>query len=194
MRYVLYNDRVTLATQPIRATPPNVSVSAPSSAEGGTSVAVEWTGPNSDLDYIEVAATGSDTSINRIRTKEGSPLLLQMPPDPGTYEIRYVLYNGRVPLAASPIEVTAPNVSLSAPSEASAGETIIVEWTGPDAHLDYIAISAIGSKGGQQLAQTRTGKGSPLTIKVPQEPGTYEIRYVLYTDRVILERTRIVVK
>ena len=88
--------------------------------------------------------------INYAYTREGSPLKLQMPPEPGTYEIRYILSQDRQILASRSIEVTPVSAQLKTPGTASAASEIVVEWQGPDYENDYISVAKIGSRGNQQ--------------------------------------------
>ena len=73
-------------------------------------------------------------------TRDGSPLKLTMPIDPGTYEVRYVMSQGRKILAAQTIEVTAVSAVLDAPGRAKAGEKHPGRLGGPELsgrlHLD----------------------------------------------------------
>ncbi len=196
LRYVLYNDRVILAAAPIRATASSASVSGPSEAAAGSYALVEWAGPDSNLDFVDIAPVGAagNKGLNVVRTKGGSPLRIQMPAEPGAYELRYVLYNDRVILARASIKVTPPEVTLSAPSSVGSGQPIVVEWTGPNADLDFIAIAPVGVPGNKDAGKTQTREGSPLIVKAPDAPGDYEVRYVLYNGREILARKPITVE
>ena len=91
--------------------------------------------------------------------------------------------NGAEP-AATPLR-SGP-ATLDAAPRAPSGSELEVRWTGPDNASDYVAIAASGSPGGQQLSYTRTNQGSPLTLRVPDEPGQYELRYIQNQSRTIL--------
>ncbi|MEM9709908.1 MAG: VWA domain-containing protein [Pseudomonadota bacterium] len=196
LRYILYNGRSILAAQPITVTPSTATVAAPSEASAGTFVAVDWTGPEADLDYVDIAPLGTPghQAENRVRVSEGQPLQLQMPASPGDYEVRYILYNGREILARTPLTVLPPDVTLSAPASVAAGAPMIVEWTGPNANLDFISIAVAGDAGNQYAARARTNEGSPLAIEAPDAPGEYELRYVLYNGREVLARQTLIVE
>lgn len=79
-----------------------------------------------------------------------------------------------------------PDASVSAPETASAGETIVVEWTGPDYHRDYIAVAEAGADGRHYENYTYTRDGSPVKLEMPADPGDYEVRYVQRQGRKIL--------
>jgi hypothetical protein len=85
------------------------SVNAPNSAEIATQILVEWTGPGKPEDFLTIARPDQPPSaaLNRTPVREGSPLRLWMPSDPGEYEVRYIFFSGRV-LAKAPITIAAP--------------------------------------------------------------------------------------
>jgi len=192
LRYVLDQDKTPLATQPITVVEPVVTITAPDETGAGETISVEWVGPNAPQDFIEVVESGNDKWHKFTYTREGSPLQIQMPPEPGNYELRYVLHQGRTTLATRPITVTQANVSLDAPSEAGIGDTILVNWVGPDEDRDQIVIAKVGDN--NYLGRTYTRKGNPLNLQIPAEPGDYEIRYVLDQDNTTLLTRPITVK
>lgn len=167
---------------------PDASVSAPETASAGETIVVEWTGPDEHRDYISMAGPDQPggSHVNFTYTREGSPLKLVMPPEPGDYEIRYIQRQGREVLASHPVTVEAVEASLTAPETAAAGATIVVEWTGPDYHRDYIAVAEAGADGRHYENYTYTRDGSPLKLEMPADPGDYEVRYIQRQGRKIL--------
>ncbi|WP_440995891.1 vWA domain-containing protein [Arhodomonas sp. SL1] len=188
IRYIQRQGREILASQAVAVTAVEASLTAPSTAEAGATVPVQWQGPDYRRDYIAVAPAGSDSGehVNYTYTKEGSPLKLVMPPEPGDYEIRYIQRQGREILASQAVAVTAVEASLTAPSTAEAGATVPVQWQGPDYQRDYIAVAPAGSDSGEHVNYTYTKEGSPLKLVMPPEPGDYEIRYIQRQGREIL--------
>ncbi|MEO1136538.1 MAG: VWA domain-containing protein, partial [Pseudomonadota bacterium] len=63
--------------------------------------------------------------------------------------------------------------------EAMAGTNINVHWTGPDRRGDYIAIAEKGADKGSYLSYRYVSQGNPAALRLPVEPGDYEIRYML---------------
>ena len=120
---------------------PPATVSGPQSAPAGSMITVDWTGPNAKDDFIAAVDPETNKWITYNYTREGSPLSLQMPPKPGAYEIRYILSDGRKPLASQPITGTDVTATLSAPDELVAGPTVPVDWTGPDYKGDFISVT-----------------------------------------------------
>ncbi|WP_376691061.1 VWA domain-containing protein [Wenzhouxiangella sp. EGI_FJ10409] len=196
IRYVQRQDRTILARRPITVEPVEASLTAPDTAAAGDDITVEWQGPNYERDYISITRP-DDTAgkhINFTYTGEGSPLELRMPPDPGEYEIRYIQRQDRTVLAQRTITVEPVEASLSAPETAAAGDSITVEWQGPDYQRDYISIARPGDKSGSHINFGYTSEGSPLELTMPPEAGDYEIRYIQRQDRTVLARRTITVE
>ena len=135
---------------------PEASVSAPETAELGSTIKVDWEGPDAKSDYIAIFPAGDEDAryTSYTFTNNGNPLKLLMPNEPGDYEIRYILNQGKLTLASTPISITETEVSLSAPETAELGSTIKVEWEGPDANSDYIAIFPAGDEDARYTSYT----------------------------------------
>ncbi|GGL62638.1 VWA domain-containing protein [Wenxinia marina] len=191
VRYVLSQGNAIAATAPITVSDLAVSVVPPAEATAGDTVPVAWDGPDYAGDYIAVAVPGEDRSINYTYTRNGTPAMVQMPTEPGDYEIRYVLSQGNEIAATAPITVSDLAVSVTAPAEAVAGATVMVEWDGPDYSNDYIAVAEPGED--RSVNYTYTRNGNPAGVVMPTEPGTYEIRYVLAQGNEVAARTTITV-
>lgn len=196
IRYIRRQSREILASQPVTVEAVRASVSAPKTASAGETVVVRWTGPDYKDDHVTVSEVGSGANkyVNYTYTKNGSPLKLVMPPEPGDYEVRYIQRQGRKILASQSVTVEAVEARLSAPEIVSAGEVVAVEWTGPDYKDDYITVSEADTGANQYVHYTYTREGSPLQLAIPSEPGDYEIRYIQRQGRVILARQALVVE
>lgn len=72
------------------------------------------------------------------------------------------------------------DAAVSAPATAVAGSTVRVNWEGPDRERDYISVEHADktAAANSYLTYTYTQKGSPLELRMPAEPGTYEVRYI----------------
>jgi Ca-activated chloride channel family protein len=109
---------------------------------------------------------------------------LVVPPAPGRYTIRYFLSQDRTELASTTLEVTAPEVSLTAPATAVAGDTIEVGWVGPDYRDNYIGIGrADATRGDRWETFAYTREGQPLRVRVPATAGAYRVTYFLNQER-----------
>ncbi len=192
IRYHLRQDSEVLATKPITVYAVKADLTLPDTAPAGASIPVTWDGPNYPGDYLAVDEAGGNRYINYTNTSDGSPATLQMPPIPGDYEVRYVMRQDSTTLIRKPITVTAIKAQIVADGTATAGGELVVGWDGPDYQGDYIAISTPDSTRYETYANT--GGGNPVTIRVPDTPGSYEIRYVMRQDSTVLLRVPLTVE
>lgn len=190
LRYVLDESRQALARKPITVTPVTASLDAPDNAAAGADVAVVWTGPDYKDDYIVVARIGSGghKHIHYTYTRKGPSLMVQMPSEPGQYELRYIMAQGRSVLGTRPITVSDISASLSAPDSAAAGATIAIGWNGPDYKGDFLTVASPDMPDNKYVAYAYITKGTPLPLQMPANPGVYELRYVTAQDRRVLVR------
>ncbi|WP_324754129.1 vWA domain-containing protein [Roseovarius sp. Pro17] len=195
LRYVSSADGAVLATRAITMTPIKVALKVPATASAGEAVTIGWDGPNYQRDYVSVATPNSNGGnyINYTYTENSDPLTIVMPPEAGDYEVRYVMAQDNTIMARAQISVQEVGAKLAAPDTAAAGETVSVEWTGPGYDRDYISVAKVGVAGGQYENYTYVQEGSPLGILMPSEPGTYEIRYIIAQDNVVLSSQTITV-
>src|SRR5690606_36875233 len=108
VRYVQYDGYRILARQEITATPLKASVDVADSAAAGSTVNVNWAGPDYPYDYISVARAGASgrESVSYTRTEAGKPLKLLLPADAGEWEVRYVQHHDYKVLARKAITTT----------------------------------------------------------------------------------------
>ncbi len=196
IRYILGRGDKILARRKIEITSVRASVKGPISAAMGSTIEVSWQGPNSEGDYIAVAAPAAlgGESIHYEYTAAGDPLKLMMPSTAGNYELRYILGEGDRILARSAITIKQVEASIAAPDTAPAASTIMVKWQGPDGDGDYIGIAAPEADSGDAITYEYTTSGNPVQLKAPSEPGTYELRYILGHDDRLLAKRKIVIK
>ncbi|WP_416884310.1 VWA domain-containing protein [Marivita sp.] len=196
--YFMRQDRTPLTTIAFTATEVTASITAPTEAVAGSTIEIGWTGPNYDEDYIGIGradAEGANQWGNWTYTREGSPLDLMMPAEPGEYVITYFQRQDRTPLTSVPITLTAVSASITAPTEAFVGSTIEIGWTGPNYDEDYIGIGRADADGANQWENwTYTREGSPLDLVMPVEPGEYLITYFQRQDRTPLTSVPISLK
>ena len=187
LRYVLSQRNTVVARKAITVTDVGASLDIPETARAGAPIVVNWDGPGYNNDYISVARPQDTRYENYTYARQGTPLILQMPTEPGTYEIRYIATgDGESILAKKEITLTPTEVTLSANDSAVMGGVLAVEWDGPDFKGDYIAIGRVGDDSYKTYAYTT--EDSPLVIKLPEAPGEYELRYYLGQDRRIMAR------
>jgi len=181
VRYVLREGNRTLASETMEITAPDTTVTGPDQVITGAKFDVAWTGGVNIQDYVAIVPAGSDEGVfgNYIVVRDGETGVLTAPAEPGLYELRYILREGSRTLATSPIEVTTPEVTVSAPETALAGSVFEVTWTGAVSPQDYINIVPMGTDEGKFGNYIVVRDNNVGDIQAPAEPGLYEVRYVL---------------
>lgn len=195
VRYVTGRSHTVLARAPIQVVPAGATIDAAAEVALGSAFPVAWTGPNNAGDYVTIVLKGTpdDAYGNYTNTSKGSPLNVTAPTEIGDAELRYVAGQGRKVLARRPIKVVAAEVTLSAPTNAIAGTTIDVVWTGPNNAGDYITVVPGGTPDGQYGQYTNTSQGSPLKLLIPIMEGSAELRYMTGQGNRVLGRRSIAI-
>lgn len=196
IRYLSGTGYKTLARRSITLLPSNTTLEIPKSTQGGDTLRVKWSGPNSYGDFICIVAKGAKEGsyLKYTYTNTGNPLKLRVPIAPGEYEVRYASGNGYSTLASAPITVTGNTASVSAPTTARSGETVLVKWQGPNSYGDFILATPKGAKEGSYKTYTYTNSGNPLKLTLPEGSGEYEIRYASGDGYKTLASTNITLK
>lgn len=195
LRYVMNQDNTILAAQPIEVVDVQATLDIPETARAGAGIVVNWNGPGYDNDYISIARPGDPKYDAYTYTRNGNPLIVTTPPVPGTYEIRYVASsNGTSILARKEIILTEVTATLQANGTGPSGGNLAVEWEGPDFKGDYISIARAQSSDSEHESYKYTSEDSPVILKLPEQPGEYELRYVIAQDRIVIARQTLVVE
>jgi hypothetical protein len=173
----------------------SAEVSAPESAEVATRIEVAWKGPANPDDTIAVARRDQPpgASVHRTNVREGNPLKVWMPSDPGEYEVRYILGRGAQVLAKAPVTVTAVTAKVVATGPVSVAAWIEVNWEGPARDGDYISVAGPNQPPGANAGNTLVKAGNPLKVRAPSDPGDYEVRYILARGARLLAKTPITI-
>lgn len=82
---------------------------------------------------------------------------------------------------------SAQDARLDVPSGVAPGAAFEVDWRGPDARGDFVAIAEPGEPAASFIAYARTSDGSPAVLRAPGV-GEYEVRYILAADLSILAK------
>ena len=191
--YLMRQGKTVLARTSIEVQPAGASVQAPATAAAASLIDVTWQGPNNQGDYIAVVppGQGADRRIKYTYTKKGSPLQLRTPSDPGTYDVIYLMSQGKKVLAKTSIEIKSVGASVQAPATAAAASLIDVTWQGPNNQGDYIAVVPPGQGADRRIKYTYTKKGSPLQLRMPSDPGRYDVIYLMSQGKKVLASTAI---
>jgi Ca-activated chloride channel family protein len=180
VRYLNGVDNATVASAPIVIVGREITLQLPVEVAAGTEFEVSWEAIEAPGDYITIvpAASREGTYESYFNISDGPTGTLIAPMADGEFEIRFVSGLDSATMAASTITVTPLDITLEAPPEVAAGSDFDVTWTGPDGPSDYVTIVAVGAAEGAYLDYVLTAEGSPLTLTAPDEPGSYEVRYV----------------
>jgi Ca-activated chloride channel family protein len=184
LRYQMHTGKV-LATRRIVATDVRASIEAPESAPIGSVVPIKWNGPDFKFDKVVFVQLTTEVLAHGYGyTSWGNPLRIGAPRVPGEYELRYLLNSTKL-LARRKITITDVKAQVELPSTVEAASTVAVKWIGPNYNLDTVTVFKLGGANDVALEQGFTNWGNPLKIRMPREPGTYEVRYLLNNSRSI---------
>jgi Ca-activated chloride channel family protein len=181
---------------PVVEDPGTATLIAPSSVPVGLAFKVKWEGPDSRDDFIAIAEKGSKDLHYRdyTYTKKGNPAYFVAPGDVGDYELRYVHTHTRKVIGRAEIKVTPVQASVQAPASSDVAVEFEVLWQGPAYPSDYISVARPDQRPGSYVDYTYTRDGSPLKVRAPSEPGTYEVRYILGHGDKLLAKAAIEIK
>lgn len=192
IRYVLNESEQILASRPIQITPATSAIQAASEAQAGTLVKVTAKGPAGSGDWIGFAPVGSPAGTYLDYQRPSGPesqLELNAPVQPGEYEIRYVVNESEKVLHAHRIRIVDGKYSISGPAQARVGEVITVRAEGPFSARHWIGFAPAGGGDGEYRDYTRpTGPVSEVQLTAPDEPGDYELRFVLNESERVIAR------
>ncbi|MHB1351019.1 MAG: VWA domain-containing protein [Desulfobulbus sp.] len=196
VRYIQGRGNKLLARSPLTVAAVTASVQAPASVNAAAKFQITWQGPNNDGDYLAIARAGAPVADydNYSYTRHGSPATLTAPGTAGSYEVRYIMAKDTVQLATAPVTVTPVSARVTAPASVAAGSEFEVQWEGPGNEGDYLTIVKPDADAGDYGSYAYTREGSPARLQAPEDPGSYEVRYILDQDKVILSRTPLTVR
>jgi len=189
IRYVAAQDNTVLARAMIAVTDAAATITAPETAMAGSDITVGWTGPGNERDYISVAQPDADPNQYSDYAYTRAPeVALNMPAEPGAYELRYILREGQQTLESRTITLTEPVATIDAPADGVKGTQVKVQWSGPGASRDYVSIARPDVADTEYESYAYARGDGPLSLRLPDETGIYELRYVLGTARKVIAR------
>ncbi len=190
IRYYLGADDSILASLPLTLSKPEVEIDTISDATAGETISVSWVGPDNQNDFLTVVPeNASEGASNNIAlTRQGSPLSIQLPTEPGAYEVRYVTGQSGLTLMRAKINITAEPTLLFAEPTAVAGSTVVVRWQGPETNEDLITLVPFDANDETLGNFTYASEGNDLGIISKDTLGDFEIRYVSGDNGAILAR------
>eukprot|EP00873_Tetraselmis_striata_P030293 jgi/Tetstr1/450557/TSEL_037593.t1 len=201
VRYVLDEGARTMASTPVEVVDGDVSVSAPEIVIANARFAVSYTGTINSNDYVTIVPAGAEEGSygDYQRVRDDTEQELTAPADPGLYEVRYVLDEGGITMASTPIEVLEEGsaldfgAGLDVPASAAPGETILVTWTA-DVEGARVSLARTDQADFAWLEAQPASAEKATKFKLPDEPGTYEIRFLDVANQSVLGRSPITVE
>ena len=156
------------------------TLDAPAEVGVGAEVSVRWSGGGEAREFVTIVPEGVEEGrYDAYQYARRSPVTLIAPEIPGAYEIRYLGAASPYPtLASRPLTVVDSTATLEAPDAVAAGADVEVAWSGPDNRLDFVTLVPAGTPEGEYGGYVYTRRGSPLTLRAPDEAGEYELRYL----------------
>jgi Ca-activated chloride channel family protein len=102
-----HNDKV-LATCSIRLEEAKATIQSPTTAVAGSTINVEWTGPDNESEYLGISKANDDGYLTYAYLRGNNPLQFTVPADlePGAYDLKYMMehHENRV-LVKHPIQI-----------------------------------------------------------------------------------------
>jgi hypothetical protein len=182
----------TLARQALKIEGAAATVAAPATLKAGAQFEVAWTGPNNPRDYITIG-NAERKYFNYKYTRTGSPVKITAPEAPGEYEVRYILGQGDIVIAAQKVTIGAVSASLTVPAQVAAGASIAMSWTGPGNPRDYLTVVKDGAAEQTWGRYEYVSRGNPIAMTAPDAPGEFEARYLSAQNNTTLARAKFTV-
>ena len=192
-------DRV-LARTPVEVMDGNVSLDGPDRARAGAEITLSWTGAIHPRDYIAIVPRGTpdgeQSGYRRLQDEDQATFTA--PAEPGAYEIRYHLDRGDRVMARRPLEVLAADApivegaGLMVPGTARPGDIVTVSWTIEAGDADRrVALARADAPDFTWITVHHVGDETETVIKLPDEPGQYEVRFLDLQSQSVLGRAMI---
>ncbi|WP_170113036.1 vWA domain-containing protein [Ahniella affigens] len=190
----------TLSQNTAPPPPANATIAGATTAVAASDYVLRFDGPGTTEDWVGFAPAGADPlayvaesgSWQRVSSKTGDARL-RAPSVPGRYVIRYVSpERQKAVLAEQLVTITEATSVVRGPSDAMASDTITVTAEGPFADDHWIGFAKKGSAasayvGSSWVRPDASGK-TTARIVAPDEPGDYELRYVLKEGEEVIGR------
>jgi hypothetical protein len=176
-----------LATHEVEVADTTAVLVLPPSVDAGGQLTLTWTGPAYTSDFISIDATDADDRLyGAYAYTTSSPASIRAPDQAGTYVVRYHLAKTYRVIGRAPLIVGSVAATLTAPAQVAAGGELEVAWSGPGGELDYISIDSVGSPDVEYGAYQYTASGNPTALRVPENPGAYQVRYHMGRSSAVL--------
>src|SRR5690606_40961160 len=106
-------------------------IPAPRQVTTAARVPMRWSVWMHRQDYVTIVPAGADEGSegNYFRVRDDAENMLVAPAEPGLYEVRYVLQEGRRTMASAPVEVVEAELGIAAPQQVTTGAKFSVTWS-----------------------------------------------------------------
>lgn len=180
IRYLNSATRTVISRRALKVKAPDIDIRAPREADVGGELEVGWTAPNNNGDFLAIAKHESPGGkyFSYSSTRAGSPTKIRVPDIPGEYQLRYVSGLEKAVWAHEKLKVNSVAVSLQIPAASVAGASVAVEWQGPANRGDYLAVAQTTDEASEYINYVSLNKGKKAVLKMPEQPGQYEVRYI----------------
>ena len=180
VRYQDGSNRQIITREEIEVKAPAVSLTAAAEQAPGSEISVAWTAPNNKGDYLTIAEVDTEGNVYKTYsyTSKGSPTKIRVPDVPGQYELRYISSLDKAIWAAEKMRVLEPQLTFSLPDTVSAGAEIKIDWQGPGNKGDYFCVSNADDDPGQYVHYVYARAGKKTMLRMPEDPGEFEVRYM----------------
>ncbi|NND81819.1 MAG: TIR domain-containing protein [Gammaproteobacteria bacterium] len=164
-----------------------LELGAPQTVDAASAVTLTMNGDTLEKDYVVIAKRDANDSVTGGYKRIGSAATLDLnaPAVAGDYEVRYYDGETKKVIIRSALKVQVPSVTLAAADQATAGGNLSVEWTAPNYKGDYLTVALAADKPNAYANYSYTRNGSPTELRMPDEAGEYEIRYVPYGGKTV---------
>src|SRR5262245_27457166 len=169
------------------------TIDATASAPIGQEVAIKVAGSSNPRDFVTIVlkskAEGGYDEYAYI-DKPGT-FKLRAPATAGDYEIRVLGATSPYPtLARRALRLESVTATLDAPAQVAAGAEFTGQWKGPNNERDYVAI---GDATRKYIAYEYTRNGAASKLRAPDQPGEYELRYILGVGDTVISTRKLTV-
>ena len=183
LRYYSRSAKAVIGRAPITVVDVETTLEAPPRAPMGSPIDIAWTGPGNSYEQIQLHAVGAPDDAKALAgaTVLGkSPVRMNLPELSGEFELRYLTRQAKRVLARQPITLFGVQASLTLPAQADVGATIEITWEGPGNQYDLLALYPVGAAEGSKAAASVAivSKKNPLPLRLPEQAGAYELRYL----------------
>ncbi|MBB3898303.1 vWA domain-containing protein [Roseococcus suduntuyensis] len=189
---------VSAAVPPPAVAPPVVAPTPPppereaafdldARAEAGFTYSIRWRGEARNVDYMGFVQRGADRApssagfnvIGGTSARPNNPARRRAPEQPGEYDLIIRGAHGVI-IARQAVEVVAPSMGFDPVGSVAPGSSFVFVYRGPDQASERIVIARPGDPPAQygpnwNFALSTRGRAR---LRVPTEPGEYEVRYL----------------